>query len=346
MTFFCRDKLKAYLSKKLDAEELSIGSTTRRIEGWSMETFSLGVSYFKDGKRIEKDLIIRMEPRSGLLEPYDALMEYKVLYQLHRAGLRVPEPYWYEPDPAVLGAPFYAMERVLGKVHQWSVFRAALDSSFRLIPDDEERLKLAQDFVDNIAMIHILDWQAWGLNFLKNPGPGTQSALSQVELWESVIERTGARNKPVVAYATNWLKDHLVENDQVRLLHGDYRPGNFVIREKRIVAILDWEMAHLGDPIEDVSYILGSPWRSAWPRKWVCHLLPEEDFFSLYEEKSGIRIDRDKLKFYNVLAEYKLMAVGFSAARIFSTQDNPDLRTGVIGTNPYVALFNIMRAIN
>ena len=273
-------------------------------------------------------------------------MEYKVLYQLHRAGLLVPEPYWYESDPAVLGRPFYAMEKVEGKVHRWSLFKAALNSGFRLIPDEEERLALARDFIENIARIHNLDWSAWGLDFLAPPGSDAQSALSQVELWESVMEHAGFRNKPVVAYATHWLKDHLVETGPTCLLHGDYRPGNFVFREKRIVAILDWETAHLGDPMEDVAYILSSPWRSAWPWRWVCHLLPEEEFLSLYQEKSGLRINRDKLKFYGVLAEYKMMAVGFSAAKIFLTQGRPDLRTGVIGTNPYVAAFNVMKAID
>jgi aminoglycoside phosphotransferase (APT) family kinase protein len=336
-------KLTKYLAEKLAAEDLEITSVWKNLEGWSMETFSIGLSYNKDGSKVEREIILRKEPVSGLLEPYDASIEYRVLTALNKTDISVPETYWYEPDPEVLGLPFYAMEKVEGEVHFWTV---TVDPKFMLIPDDKERLSLAGDFVKNIAGIHHADWKALGLDFLGDPGPGDGSALMQVEFWRDVIERAGFGKKPVVTYSVNWLMDNLVENDNVTIVHGDYRTGNYIARDSRIAAVLDWEMVHLGDPIEDISYIIGSPWRSPRPRLWVSHLLPQDEFFERYEEASGIKIDKKKLKFYHVLNNFKAIGIAGTAANAFRTKPNPDLKVGVFGTTLSIHYFNMIRVFN
>jgi aminoglycoside phosphotransferase (APT) family kinase protein len=343
MSIIDQARLEHYLAEKLDAEGLSITSVWKNLEGWSMETFSIGLSYIKHGKRVEREIIIRKEPVSGLLEPYDASTEYRVLTALNHTDIAVPETYWYEPDPEVLGLPFYVMEKVEGEVHFWSL---VLDPNWRLIPDDDERMSLARDFIHNIAGIHKADWRSLGLEFLGDPGPGTGSALAQVEYWEEMIVHAGFRNKPVVAYTVNWLKDNLVSNDRVTLVHGDYRTGNYIAREGHIAAVLDWEMVHLGDPIEDISYIIGTPWRSPRPNLWVSHLLPQEEFFARYEEASGIKIDREKLRFYHVLNNFKAIGIAGTAANAFKTKPNPDLRVGVFGMTLYIQYFNMIRTFN
>ncbi len=336
-------RLEKYLADRLGARDLKITSVWKNLEGWSMETFSLGLSYSRDGEHIERDIIIRKEPVSGLLEPYDASIEYRVLTALRDTGIAVPETYWYEPDPEVLGLPFYAMEKVDGEVH---FFRVTTDPNFRLVPDDDERLSLAEDFVKNIAGIHKADWRALGLEFLGDPGPGKGSALRQVEYWADVIDRAGFGKKPVVTYTARWLRDNLVENDNVTIVHGDYRTGNYIAREGRIKAVLDWEMVHLGDPIEDISYIIGTPWRSPRPNLWVSHLLPQDEFFSRYEEASGIKIDREKLRFYHVLNNFKAIGIAGTAANAFRTKHSPDLRVGVFGMTLYIQFFNMIRTFN
>ena len=161
-----------------------------------------------------------------------------------------------------------------------------------------------------------------------------------------MIRRAGFRNKPSMAYATNWLKDNLVENDTVRLIHGDYRTGNYIAKDGRIKAILDWEMVHLGDPHDDLSYIVGSAWRSARPNQWVSHLLPIEEFYERYEDASGIRVDKDKIKFYHVLNDYKAAAIGVTAANAFGTTDNADLRVGVFGISRYLTIYASIKTLN
>lgn len=343
MTKIDQDKLTRYLAQKLEAEQLTINGIWQNLEGWSMETFSLDLSYVQKGQTIRRSLILRKEPAAGLLDPYDCSIEYRVLTALGRTKVAVPKTYWYEPDPEVLGLPFYVMEKVEGQVHFWSI---NFDPNWRLIPEEQERQSLAADFVRNLSLIHTADWRALGLEFLGDPGPGPGSALKQVERWEEIIRRAGLRRKPVVAYAVNWLKDNLVENERVTLVHGDYRTGNYVARDGHIAAVLDWEMVHLGDPMEDISYIIGTAWRSPRPHLWVSHLLPQEEFFARYESASGIKIDAAKLKFYHVLNNLKAVGIAGTAAHAFKTRPGLDLKAGVFGMTLPIQYFNLIRTLN
>ena len=106
--------LISYLAEKLGGDDLTIKDVWQNTEGWSMETFSLSLAYRKGGARVEQEIILRRQPVSGLLEPYDVSTEYRVLSALRDAGVAIPETYWYEPDPAVFDRPFYAMEKVEG----------------------------------------------------------------------------------------------------------------------------------------------------------------------------------------------------------------------------------------
>jgi len=319
----------SYLSKKLGGDDLTIKDVWQNTEGWSMETFSLSLEYSRGDARVEQEIILRRQPVSGLLEPYDVSTEYRVLSAMQKTGVAIPETYWYEPNRAVFERPFYAMEKVEGEVH---FLTQETDPDYRLIPDDQERASLAEDFIANLVRIHTCDWRSLGLDFLGDPGPGRGSALGQTEYWEAVIERAGFRKKPLVTLAVNWLRENAPENDTVRLVHGDYRSGNYIYREKTIRAILDWEMVHLGDPHEDLVYVLGQLWRSPPPTEWVSHLLPEEEFLRRYEEMSGIKVEPEKLHYCEVLNDLKAVGIITTAINAFAKNKTPDLRPGVFGT--------------
>lgn len=340
MSLFDESRVVAYMSERLGAEALSITSVWKNLEGWSMETYSLGLSYRKDGRPVEQDIIIRKEPATGLMDDnYDVSVEFRVLSALNKTEVAVPKTYWYEPDPEILGGPFYAMEKVEGEIPFPPP--ASFDPDFRLIPDDQERQSLGADFVRNLALIHTADWRGLGLDFLGVPGTGTGAALMEVEYWEDRIARAGFGRKPMVVYAADWLKDNLVVSDRISLVHGDYRSGNYIKRDGRILAILDWELVHLGDPLSDIAYNLG-PWRSAPPNSWVSHLLPEEEFLERYEEASGIKIDRHKLEFFHTLDKFKAVGIGCTAAGAWKNKQGLDLRIGVFSMTHYISNFGLL----
>ncbi len=330
-----------YLARKLDAPDLEITGIWQNLEGWSMETYSIGIAYTRDNRRITEDIIIRKEPEAGLLDPYDASIEYRVLSALADTPVCVPRTRWYEPDPHVLGLPFYVMDKVEGHVHFWSM---NLDPNWKLIPDDAERESLAADFVFNIAAIHNADWRTLGLDFLGDPGTG--AARRQVERWSEVIEAAGFGSHPIAAYARAWLFDNLVECDHPTLVHGDYRTGNYIAREGRIAAVLDWEMVHIGDPMEDISYIIDTAWRSPRPHLWVSHLLPRDEFFESYEQKSGIKIDKERVRFYHIFNNFKAIGIAGTAMKAFRQKAGLDLKAGVFGMTLPLQFFNLMRTLN
>jgi aminoglycoside phosphotransferase (APT) family kinase protein len=336
-------EFRTYLEHKLKVQDLAITSVWQNLEGWSMETFSIGLAFREDGKTVSKDIILRRQPVAGLLDPYDVSIEYRVITALKKCGVALPETYWYEPDPAVLRRPFYVMEKVKGHVHFWKV---TVDPNFMLIPDPAERESLASDFVANLAAIHTADWRGLGLDFLGDPGPGAGSARSQVERWERVIERAGFLKQPIVNYASHWLRDHLPSCDHPVVVHGDYRTGNYIHEKGRIKAILDWEMVHLGDPMDDISYIIGTAWRSPRPRSLISHLMPQEEFFERYQDATGIRIDPDRLRWYHILINFKSVGIGVTAINAFRSRPDTDLKTGVFGSTVPLMNFNLIRALN
>ena len=102
---------------------------------------------------------------------------------------------------------------------------------------------------------------------------------------------------------------------QVSLVHGDYRLGNFLERDGRISVILDWELVHLGDPIEDLGWAFLPQYRGG--TSLVCGLADEADFISRYEAQSGLKVAAASLKFYIVFSLMKLAFTNMAAARCF-----------------------------
>lgn len=344
MSVINQGKLESYLKQKLEAEDLSIANVWKNLEGWSMETYSIGLSYVKDGRPVKREIIIRKAPEAGLMaENYDVSIEYRVLTALNKTKMAVPRTLWIEENPEVMGRPFYVMEKVEGSVP----FPPAVsfDPTYRLFSDDKERLSIADDFIKNLAYLHNVDWRPLGLDFLGVPERGTGSAMMQVRYWEDRITRAGFRDKPVIAYTVAWLKNNLVENDRICIVHGDYRSGNYITRDKRIAAILDWELVHLGDPLGDIAYVLNA-WRDGPPLRWVSYLLPEEEFLERYEDASGIKIDKEKLEFYQMLFRFKWLGLTITAAGAFRKHQKLDLKIGVFGMMHYVALFELTNELN
>jgi aminoglycoside phosphotransferase (APT) family kinase protein len=129
----------------------------------------------------------------------------------------------------------------------------------------------------------------------------------------------------VFEFAINWLKRNLPPPpDHLVLVHGDYRTGNFLYDQSGITGILDWEMAHAGDPIEDLGWVVMKSWR--WARNTlVGGLCEREDFVRMYEEASGTKVDRDALKFWEVFSNLKFAIIFITGTKAVIEAKTPDL---------------------
>jgi aminoglycoside phosphotransferase (APT) family kinase protein len=208
-------------------------------------------------------------------------------------------------DESVIGAPFYLMERVHGDVITHSV-PDALDTP-------AERRRVGEQLIDALVEIHAVDWQAAGLEGFGKPTGYLERQLRRFTgLWE--INRT--RDVPEVERVGRWLADNLPESGPATIVHGDYRLGNTMFAHgapARLVAIFDWEMSTIGDPLADVGY-LSVLWTEASDpesgmREHLGRVTRAEGFptrselIARYEELSG-RSTGD-LRWYMTLAVWK-----------------------------------------
>ena len=320
-------RLERFLAARLpDADAVRVFDVEAHTEGFSAETFSFQAE-FSYGARVERSpFVLKREPAAGLLEPYDLEPEFRVLHALSDDPLPSPRTPWFESDASLLERPFYVMERLAGEV-PLPVAGASGDGP--LVAD--ERAALAPQVMRALADLHAIDWRACGLGFLGAPPIGTLSGQREVERWAARIAASGIAVEPVLAEALGWLRRNAPASCEVVLLHGDYRIGNWLIEragaQTRLTGILDWEMVHLGDPVEDLAWCVSHLWRGGTPRA-AC-LASSDDLVALYEEASGRAVDRAALRYFEVLAVVKMAAIMLTGIRAFTDGRTRDLRMAI-----------------
>jgi aminoglycoside phosphotransferase (APT) family kinase protein len=264
-------------------------------EGHSNVTFVLE----RGGERF----VLRRPPRPPLPpSAHDVLREARVMAAL--AGrARVPAVVAVCEDPAVIGVPFYVMEKIEGEVIT-SALPPALDAL-------DDRRRIGEELVDALVEVHDVDWDAAGLEGFGKPTGYLERQLRRfLGLWEH--NRT--RDIPAVESVAGWLRDHLPESGPATVVHGDYRLGNTMFAPgapAQLVAIFDWEMATIGDPLADVGYLCAL-WvdRDDPPTLFeLSGVTREEGFVSReelvarYEERSGRSMT--DIRWYRTLALWK-----------------------------------------
>lgn len=199
---------------------------------------------------------------------------------------------------------------------------------------------LTPQFIDVFADVHAIDIAAAGLDEYAVPRPGTtDAALYQVNYWTRVRELEETDSLPLLTLAENWLYDNLPICEEPVLLHGDHRLGNFLFDEEslRITAVLDWELAHIGDFHEDLAYdfepLFGSTDENG--QFLVGSMFTTDEMVKGYEARTGRRVDPDTLYWYRVLTSYKLVMMNHTSS-IIAARD---------GTNHQNALLAYLAAV-
>ncbi|HEY1377538.1 MAG TPA: phosphotransferase family protein [Gemmataceae bacterium] len=232
--------LEDYLGRRLSA----VGPLT-------IEQFPRGHSNLTYLLRVgDTELILRRGPFGNQVKSaHDMGREYHVLSKLSAVYPPAPRPFAYS-DGADLGAPFYLMERRRGVI-----LRADLPPGLAIDPPTARRL--GEALIDNLADLHALDYGAAGLG---DRGRPDGYVARQVAGWADRYTRSKTDNVPAMDRVGRWLADHLPTESGVALIHNDYKYDNLVLDPAdltRIVAVLDWEMATVGDPLMDLGTTLG-----------------------------------------------------------------------------------------
>jgi aminoglycoside phosphotransferase (APT) family kinase protein len=178
---------------------------------------------------------------------------------------------------------------------------------------------LAPQFVDHLARIHAFDWHAAELGYFEAPAAGTtQAALRQVNWWARVWADDRIEPDPLVTFVLRWLREHAPVCRDPVVVHGDYRIGNFMFVQPSGTwsAVLDWELAHLGDLHQDLAWcvqrLFSTP--GADGERLICGLMPRETFFARYAAAAGRDIDREVIRYYEILNAWRCIIINNATA--------------------------------
>jgi len=190
------------------------------------------------------DYVLRRKPFGPLLPSAHAVdREYRLISALHPVGFPVARPYALCADPDVIGALFYVMELVPGRAYTNGA-----------LPEFEpvERRSMYDQLVDTLADLHNIDPEAAGLGDFGKPGNYFER---QVARWTRQYRDSQTDDLPEMKRLIDYLPRSLPEQSRVSVVHGDYRIDNVLFEEGKLTAVLDWELATLGDPVADFSYL-------------------------------------------------------------------------------------------
>jgi aminoglycoside phosphotransferase (APT) family kinase protein len=282
----------------LDAQGLGAGPATARRIGDGASNLTYLVE--RDGARVGQ-----RRPPPPPLPPsaHDMVREARIQICLAKGGVRVPRILAVCEDEDVIGAPFYLMEEVVGAVVSDSV-PPELDTP-------EERRRLGGELVDALAELHAVDYRACRLETLGKP---TGYLERQLRRWSGLWEVNATRELGACLEIGERLKATMPESPSATVVHGDYRFGNVMVAPDapaRLVAILDWEMATIGDPLADLGYLVVS-WSEPGAREHPLLLsrVTERPGFPLRDElieRYAAKTGRDvsSLRWYEAFALWK-----------------------------------------
>ena len=232
--------------------------------GFSNETVILDAAWTEGGSDLQERFAVRIEPADGGMFPpqtphcaVSVELQYRAMKAVAEAGAApVPPLFGYEPDPAVLGAPFFVMGFVDGRipadVPRYTEAGFVVDEA-----TPEERRRMVLSAIDTIAGIHGMDWREAGLGWLDPSGTGQPTTALQIDLYRHhVRSELAGREHPVLYAALDWLEANDPDDDRVGLTWGDARLGNMILQDYRTAAVLDWEVCALSPTEADMGWWL------------------------------------------------------------------------------------------
>ncbi len=268
------------------------------------------------------ELVLRRDP-PGRSDESDRGLEFELLRAARAVRVPVPEVHWCCRDARVLGSPFFLMERVAGETIPRRLLR------------DPEYAKTRENLVSQmgaiLARIHTLDWRDPALSGLAVPPEGTEPARTEVMRLAEAARTFAAEPHPVLDLAERWLLERIPATRRRTLVHGDYRVGNVIFDTEGVCAILDWELAHVGDPVEDLGWFCVRAWRFGNDDRAAGGVGDREQWLNAYGEAGGDPVDREALRFWEALGNFKVALVFIQQAHTFLSGRVPSLELASLG---------------
>lgn len=304
-----RDQLASYAESKLDGF-VEIDALAPLQGGASRELWAFD-AVLANGRL---PLVLRRDP-PGSDDPAGREREYQVLRAAHRAGVAVAEPFWF----ALLGgAAGIVMRRLEGEAIARRILR---DERY-----EGARTRLVEQVARAAATTHAISLDELEL-FEQPSGPPAEAAIGQLE---GELDRIGEPH-PALELGLRWLRRNLPEPRPQKLVHGDLRLGNLLVDEAGLVGVLDWELAHAGDPVEDLGWLCIRSWRFGADALPAAGCGTRDELLAAYAAASGTEVSRDELRFWEVLGNARWGVICMAQADIHLSGSRRSLEHAAIG---------------
>jgi aminoglycoside phosphotransferase (APT) family kinase protein len=275
-----------------------------------VQQFTHGFSNLTYLLQIEnKEFVLRKPPKGAIKRGHDMNREFKVQSAVHKAYSKVPKMYGFSDDETILGSDFYIMEKVEGVILNYK------EAKQRNIPEKDYK-NIANSWLDALVDLHNVDYNAIGLADLGKPDGYVQRQISN---WGKQYLKAKTDEYPEAEMVMNWMEEHQPKEYDHCLIHNDFKYDNVVFKNdswQEVSAVLDWEMATLGDPLMDLGTSLGY-WTVATDHDFVKQGIPSPTVFEgnptrseiaeMYAQKSGRNVDN--LIFYYVFGLFKIAVI-------------------------------------
>jgi len=297
-------RLTSFIRAEGHFKSVSIENFRKMPGGASREIWSFDCTIDDGTGARRRAMVLRRDPGAHKIDT-SRRNEFMVIRAAFDESVPVPEVFWLSDDPAVLGAAFFIMERIDGET-----------LARRLLRDEEyskAREVMPTQLAEILAKIHRIDPAKHKLDFLAPADDA--AALAEVKRYEENYRTLALEPHPAFELAFRWLFSRVPKTSRKTLVHGDYRIGNVIFGPEGVRSILDWELAHLGDPMEDVGWMCVRAWRFGNDQKPVGGLSSREDFFRAYEKASGSSVDPEAARFWEVFGNLRWGIITISQAR-------------------------------
>ena len=327
-------RLRVFVAAASGSAEVAIANLRRVPGGASRETWAFDARF--DGSSTTRSLILRRDPGPTSVGS-DRGLEFRVLRAAHAAGVPVPEALWLGDDPTVLDGRFFIMERIEGEALARRLLR---EPTYR-----EARRVMTAQLGAILAAIHavpIADAVLAGLPGARDEGPPAAAELAR---YEQLYRALAPEPHPVIEYGLRWLAERVPPAGRRVLVHGDYRIGNVLFGPEGVRVILDWEQAHVGDPMEDLGWMCVRAWRFGSPLP-VGGIGQRDDFFRAYERAGGDAVDPEVVRFWEAFGDLKWAVICIAQAKTYLDGGVKSVELASIGRRTAEAEYDLLQLVD
>ena len=308
-------RLAAYIADRMPGvADVRVADLERISGGASRETYRFRLTWREDGAERERKLILRRDPPASLIDT-ERKVEFEAYRAFHGSAVPVPEMLWLEEASEALDHPFFIAEEICGfqaspQMLLSGAFEAALP-------------KVAERKWTILGEIAKADPIALGLDRVM-PAPALDACWArELGHWEALIDKDAAEPLPITRAAIRWLRANPPPPAQkLSVVHGDFRTGNFLYDDAgEIHGVLDWEMAHLGDPLEDLGWSLQPVWTFGRAGQ-AGGLCSPDEAVAIWERAAGLEADPAALHWWILFNCVKAQGIWVGSAAAFNTGGN------------------------